>query len=329
MPAVVIIGAGVAGLTAARRLVDEETANVVVLDKGRSVGGRLATRRIGDATFDHGAQFLTTHSSSFAETVTRWLGAGVVTDWYDGRVGPVGVVDPDGHTRYRGVATMNAIAKHLATGLDVRTGTAVTAVRLLDGAWQVEIGDGEPLRCDAVLMTAPVPQSLALLDAGSVVVGVEDRAALEAIRYDPCIAVLAPLDSPSAIVEPGAVAPTDGVIDWMADNQIKGVSAAPAVTIHASATFSEDHRDAPAGEVAATLLEAAGLAGVADLAATQVHRWRYARPTVMHHERCLAADQPVSLVFAGDAFGGPQVEGAALSGDAAVVALMAMLDPVG
>ena len=56
-----MVGAGMAGLTAAHRL--SGVTEVVILDKGRGVGGRLATRRIGDATIDHGAQFITTHTS--------------------------------------------------------------------------------------------------------------------------------------------------------------------------------------------------------------------------------------------------------------------------
>jgi predicted NAD/FAD-dependent oxidoreductase len=51
---IVVVGAGLAGLTAARSLV-AGGHDVLVLDKGRSPGGRMATRRIGGATFDHGA----------------------------------------------------------------------------------------------------------------------------------------------------------------------------------------------------------------------------------------------------------------------------------
>ena len=48
-PRSIVIGAGIAGLLAARQLA-EAGRDVTVLDKGRGVGGRLATRRIGEAT---------------------------------------------------------------------------------------------------------------------------------------------------------------------------------------------------------------------------------------------------------------------------------------
>jgi renalase len=52
---VLIVGAGIAGLAAATDL-HAAGRTVLVVDKGRGVGGRLASRRIGAATFDHGAQ---------------------------------------------------------------------------------------------------------------------------------------------------------------------------------------------------------------------------------------------------------------------------------
>ena len=70
-PRVVVVGAGAAGLSAARQLGDRY--EVVVFDKARGVGGRMATRRLGDATFDHGAQFLTAHDPGVrGPTVEEW-----------------------------------------------------------------------------------------------------------------------------------------------------------------------------------------------------------------------------------------------------------------
>jgi renalase len=123
--------------------------------------------------------------------------------------------------------------------------------------------------------------------------------------------------------EPGAVDPVDGPIDWMADNQCKGVSALPAVTIHATPAFSREHWGTEAQVVIDHLLAAAGLQSAARRVDTQLHRWRYARPVSVHPQRfLLAADLP-PLGFAGDAFGGAKVEGAVLSGLAAGTALFA------
>ena len=77
---VIIIGAGIAGLAAARSL---SAANIpaILLDKGRGVGGRMATRRSGDAAFDHGAQFFSAKTPEFQRVVEETLQPEVVSLW--------------------------------------------------------------------------------------------------------------------------------------------------------------------------------------------------------------------------------------------------------
>ena len=103
-----IIGSGLAGLSAANRLT-AQGLSVTVIDKGRGVGGRLAARRIGDAVFDHGAQFFTARSEQFKTCVNQWIKSGVAEQWYQSYPG-----QPNGHPRYRGVPNMVSIAKHIA-----------------------------------------------------------------------------------------------------------------------------------------------------------------------------------------------------------------------
>jgi renalase len=75
---IVIIGAGMAGMACARRLADAGHAPVV-LDKGRGIGGRMATRRIGDLRIDHGAQYVNAHRAGFVAMLDRLGGA--VAEW--------------------------------------------------------------------------------------------------------------------------------------------------------------------------------------------------------------------------------------------------------
>ena len=284
----------------------------------------MATRRIGEATLDHGAQFITTHSRRFADMVEQWEAEGIASAWFSARVGPRGVERrppdaADGHTRYRGVRSMNDIAKHLAQGTDVRRQQRVGSVSGVDGAWRIQAGSAEH-EVDAVILTAPVPQSLQLIEAGRVRLPPADKEALDAITYAPCLAALVPLSGPAGLPEPGAVDPDSGPIDWMADNQAKGVSASPAVTIHATAEESRRLWDVPDEAVLSSLVDAAELDSSPVAGAAQVQRWRHARPVVSHPARFLVASGLPPLVFAGDAFGEPRVEGAALSGRAAAEA---------
>lgn len=325
-----VIGAGVAGLCAANRIRD--WADVVVVDKGRGVGGRLATRRIGEATFDHGAQFLTTHEEPFRSFVAQLADVGVVTPWFTGSVGPRGVDGSggNGHVRWCGTGGMTGIAKHLASGLDVRCARRVTSLRSAGERWLAEVesaeAGAEQLAADALVLTAPVPQSVDLLTAGGVTLTADDAAALGAIRYDPCLAVLAPLRARWRVPSPGAVRPDGPALAWMADNRLKGISQRPALTLHATGPASRALWSDPDEVVAGELLAAAtatlgGEAPEVDAPAVQVQRWRYSVPTSPHPRPLVEAADLPPLVFAGDAFGGPRVEGAATSGWAAAAAL--------
>ena len=162
---VVVIGAGLAGLIAAQQL-RNSGHDVVVLDKGKSPGGRLATRRIGDATLDHGAQFFTVREPEFEQQVQQWIQDGIVREWCRG------FVSEDGHPRYVVNNGMAALTKYLAQDLDVRTATLVFAIKPCDSdpaKWTVVIDDNSRIDCDAVIMTCPLPQSYSL----TVTTGVE------------------------------------------------------------------------------------------------------------------------------------------------------------
>jgi renalase len=335
---VVIVGAGLSGLLAANGL-GAQGIRTVVVDKGRSVGGRLATRRFGEpaarARADHGAQFFTVRSPDFAEVVHEWRRAGIVETWCHGFGGASG----DGHPRYRAVSGMNTIAKYLASTVDVETGVTVQAVtrrQVLASreGWMVSSTDGRQWLAASIILTAPVPQSLALIDAGGVQLPDQLRSALDAVTYARCLALLVQLDAPSAVPEPGGVqlSPAeDPFFSFVADNLRKGVSDVSTLTLHVHDEPSVQMWDADRHDTAQVLLRAATRwIGNARVIESQVHGWKFARPLVGHPALCAVADvsgADVSgagrVVFAGDAFGGAKVEGAALSGLAAVEAVLA------
>ena len=314
---VLVIGAGMAGLTAAAEL-QRAGWRVLVLDKGRGVGGRLASRRIGEAAFDHGAQFITARTSRFAALVEDARCAGVVQEWHRGSTGLL-----EGHARWRGDPAMTSLAKHLARGLEIMLETRVVAVRASRHRWSVETATGDVYSSGAVVLTPPVPQSLAILQAGAVALQPETRTRLEGMAYERCLAVMAVLAGPSRLAPPGGLAPDEGPIAWIADNQLKGISAEPAATIHATHAFSLDHWERDRQDSGRRLLDAAsGWLGT-EVGTFQVHGWLYSKPLQVYERPCTMVSQVPPLVLAGDAFAGPHVEGAALSGWAAAEAVLA------
>lgn len=187
--------------------------------------------------------------------------------------------------------------------------------------WRVRTDAGATFTADALVLTAPVPQSLVLLETGGAEFPSEARASLEAIRYDPCIALMAQ-PKESRLPKPGGMHLSGDPITWIGDNRQKGISSCEAVTLHAGAEFSRAQWDAEDPEIVSMLLAAAAGWITEPVSDVHIHRWRYARPTVLYPKPCLALTEPLPLVFAGDAFGAPRVEGAALSGLAAAEAVL-------
>ena len=159
MAAIAIVGAGMAGLTAARPL-SSRGHSVTVVDKGRSVGGRLATRRLGGATLDHGAQFFTVRTPEFAAAMAQAEEAGAVREWCRG-FGPGRTATPlrrNGGDERSGQTPGGGSRRH------GRHRDRVDQRRA--GRWSL-VHDEGAIEADALVLTPPVPQSLRLLDAGA------------------------------------------------------------------------------------------------------------------------------------------------------------------
>ena len=304
----VVVGAGLSGLLAARALADAGQ-QVTVLDKGAVPGGRLSTDRMDGAVLDAGAQFFTVRSETFAALVDPWLRAGLAYEWTRGFGDP-----PDGYPRYAIRGGMGALGAHLAEGLDVRLDTICFAVRRAGHRWDIAIDDGTSVAADALVVTCPVPQSASLL----ITAGVTIPETLRRTDYHRTIALLAVLDDSGAVPGPGGVQDADDVFSFVADNRRKGISPIPALTLHVNGEQSQIHWDDPPDELRAWALGAAApWIGGAGVVAARVRRWRFAGPQTIWPEACWTPEGGPPLALAGDAFAGPKVEGAALSGLAA------------
>lgn len=333
----VIVGAGLAGLTAANTLLAGRDGSggdwtVTLLDKSVGPGGRMATRRIGDASFDHGAQFFTVRSDEFAALVERWTASGCpIRVWGNGLAsvrhiddGPDAAEEGgDGYPRYCVRTGMNALAKHISAGLDIQPDHRVQAVAVDAGRWRIETG-ATVMEADALVLTPPVPQTLALLDAGGTVLDRDDRDVLEGIAYEPCLAVLLTLDRSVHLPEPGGVQIDKGPVQVLSDNQAKGTSRRPGLTVHLRDDVSRQrYRDPPGAVVSDTLDHLEPWLGGAEVTGWQLQRWRYAQPVSLPDQRAVHTSvDGAPVVFAGDAFGEAKIEGAVRSGLAAARALL-------
>lgn len=318
----VIIGAGISGLLVARELASRD-ARLLVLEKSRGVGGRMSTKRVGSAVFDQGAQFFTVRDEHLEARIACWERKGVVARWAKAED------DENGEDRWVARPSMTGLAKALARNLPIRLQSQVQSVRRhAHGSWEIDVAEADLVRADRVIFSSPVPQSLALLDAGEVRLPTAVRAELDRVDYHPCLALLATLDGPSA-VPAGGVKLTKGNLRWVADNVRKGIAqnVPAAVTFHLSREYSQQHygdsEDALFEQLAA---EMAPWLGQARIVARKLHRWRFSEPKTEFGKRCLWLPE-MRVGFCGDAFGGPRVEGAAISGLAMAREVIDDLEP--
>lgn len=309
---VIIIGSGMSGLTAATDLV-VAGHDAIVLDKGRVPGGRMTTRVRGDHRFDHGAQHFSVRTEPFARTVRAWLDDGIARVWYEGS----SVTQPDRgrESRHVGLGGMCTIPVSLAHQLDVRQSTAVHGIDIDGGTVSVLTSDG-PVAGDAVVLTPPVPQTHSLLTDSGVPLPDEIATMLEDVDYDASLTVMAVLDGPSGLPN-GHLALRDGPIAWIADNQHKGVSPTPTLTIQSTAAFADEHLDADPSSWVESLTGAAAQHLDGGIVEATGHRWRYSRPRRTFDVGAVRFDVGVPVILAGEVFAGAKVEGAFTSGRAA------------
>lgn len=323
---IAILGAGIAGLSCAARLLAAGHA-VEVIEKGRAPGGRASTRRGEGWQADHGAQYFTAHDPDFVAAVEAWRAAGVVADW------PARIVAFDGHafspvsndgTRFVGTPRMSALGRHLAEGLPVRYGTRVTALGRDDEDWIFDTAEHGVLDqgYSAVILTLPAQQAHALLVEAAP--GFADIAERSAMRG--CWALMARFAADPGLPFDAAFV-NDGPLSWVAcDSSKPGRPAGHTWVLHAPAADDiGGETDEELDGIAEAMIEAFAELGAPRPDAHTLHRWRFAQPAQESAIGSLWA--PLERIgLAGDWLNGGRIEGAWLSGRQladAVIASMA------
>jgi predicted NAD/FAD-dependent oxidoreductase len=324
-----VVGAGLAGLSAARKLADHGH-NVSVFEKGRGVGGRTAWRREGEYRFDHGAQYFTVRDPRFRHYVTAWCDAGIVSPWeFAVGVARAGAVTPKPESvqRYVGVPGMNAMAKHLGAELDIVLNTQVGQIERSSGQWRLLSGDtGIDLgQYDVVIIATPPAQAVPLLAAAP-----QLAQQAKAVQLAPCWAVMAAFTEPLDI-------PFDGVfihaspLSWATRNASKpGRPQSECWVLHSTPEWSAKYLEkAPDEVIAASLAAFFAATGLmpSQPVLTKAHRWRYSIAEQPLEQGCLW-DSEQQLGSCGDWCQGSRIEGAVLSGLAMADRVLGLSNPV-
>lgn len=308
---IAVVGAGLAGVTCARALAGQGH-EVRMFDKGRGLGGRLATRRIEGGQFDHGAAALPVADAGFSallaaleeeRAVARWT-----PPWSDSE-------------QWVGLPGMSALVKALARGLEVETGRRVAGLERKRAGWFLSFEDGEgegPF--DRLLLAIPQPQALELL-----VPWPEWRAALSQAEMAPCWTGLFAFEE---AVTPGAKplpSPASPIRRILRDSAKPGrTGGLDCWVVQANPEWTVQNLEIEKEEAAALLLAEACEVWRADPGKPRYaagHRWRFAFTAKPLGESHLF-DASLGLGVCGDWCLGEEAEAAYRSGAALAQAVL-------
>jgi predicted NAD/FAD-dependent oxidoreductase len=302
-PRIAIIGAGLAGIAAARTLRAADM-NPILFEKSRGLGGRCSTKRWHDCRIDHGAQYFTLRDPDFRQIVTASCGTHLrrieapITS-------PSGTIIP-GDDRYYHSEGNSRLARDLAQNLELRLDTPITS--LTPSGTTTWLLNGEPY--DHVISTAPLPQTFALL--GLPLPHPTDP-------FIPCLALLLRYhgDQPGLTAKRYAIAdPDSATLAWSAcENHKLGriPTGTTALIAHASEAFSRTHLESPPELWSSQLrseVETLWQIDPTTSIAQHPHRWRYARVA----SAIPLPSLPPGIHHASDALIASRVESAYLSG---------------
>lgn len=314
----VVVGAGISGLACAGVLHEAGVA-VRILDRGRVVGGRMASRTLrGTGTacdgrvVDIGASYLTARDDAFSALVDEACAVGVLQPWTD----TFHVADPSGITgvrtgpmRYSSAAGLRSFPTWLASRLQARGVTIAhdRIVELVSGVDGVVRIDGDAV--DGAALCMPDPQADRMLEPGLL-----DPTP---VVWEPVIAVTAIFDERCWPELDGVFVNDHPVLTWIADDGARRGDGAPVLVAHVNPVLAAGHLEDPSAVLPAAV---AALTSVLDLAAQPIwvdaKRWTFARPLTARTEP-FALHPTLPLGLAGDAWhDGPRVETAWLSGRA-------------
>ncbi|WP_112180283.1 NAD(P)/FAD-dependent oxidoreductase [Paraliobacillus zengyii] len=290
---IVIIGGGLSGIMAARKLKEKGYQDIILVEKSRSVGGRMATRRIEKGKIDHGAQFFTVRTEKFQAFVDEWIENANVKHWFG-----------DDYYRYMSVDGMNAFAKKLAEDISVRLQTRITEIKKNTTGYILTTDEGEAINARAVIVTAPAPQAKTLLENDNLKVDTKVLQKLDEIVFQPCLVGLFQMQQPTNLPNSGHLDSElpEGVMR-LVDHEKKGISEIPTVSVYMTGEWSKAHYQLGDEAVLEKIKQVTSAYIDFDSAlSSQLKKWRYAEAVQFLRQPFLNTNQEYPLLVAGDAF---------------------------
>ena len=330
-----IIGAGLSGLIAGKRLA-KAGHEVIVFDKSKGYGGRLATRYDSDnheIKFDHGCPHISGSDPRFKEFINELKDKGLVKPWCDGfhywngdqllRRHP----QKPAEQFYYAEGGISEIGKYLSRWSDVRLNTKVIGFTYIGKnnsrkkPWMLNFENSTVLEVDAIIISTPAVQTYGLIENS------QDQTIfrtiikdIDTVMYNPKFSLMLTYDG-EQIPEWEGIYCNNDVIHWIGNESSKRDNSGKLTLVcHSKGEFAQKHiLDATDLDKVRTEMVLALRKIIGDWAGrfdkSQIHRWRYSQPRNYFKFDFVKAgydDAPVALV--GDYMKGDSTEHAYLSG---------------
>ena len=276
-----VIGAGIAGLTAASKI-QQQGYHVAVFEKARGTGGRMSSKRVSkvDGTFmafDLGCVSIAGQSDVFCQQLESWHVSGVIKPW---------LKDDHGRDHYVAVPRNSALTRHLSKDLECHFGTRIIDIQKIAGIWHLFINDGELdkkllVKANNIIIAIPPAQAFDLLPSSS-----SFKVQLEKVEVSPQWVLAVEIDSVSSYL-PSLQHPESDVIFSISQENLKperdlgkgksGRCDSTILQVQATPKWTLDHLNVSPEQISDLLINELErhLARSLNIKHSYAHRWLY------------------------------------------------------
>lgn len=270
-----------AGLSAANAL-ESTGSSPIIVDKGRGVGGRLATRRSDFGSFNHGAPTVSALTPAFKAFLTE----ADTAQW-------------NVFGEAEGNPTMSALAKPLMGQIPLHLKLSVTHLESLDSGVKATFSDETSEEYDRAIVAVPAPQAIQVLSGEGVLASWAQL--LNGVEMAPCWTGLFAFDRSLPVLS------VPRGIHLQKDSGFNDDQHSERWVFHLDAEWSRENLERDKNEILediTTLFFNKLQMDRQEPIFAQAHRWRYARVAKQLKLPSLQSlDGRICVI--GDAFSGP------------------------
>jgi predicted NAD/FAD-dependent oxidoreductase len=310
---IAIIGAGMSGLIVAKKL--SKLNEVTIFDKSRGIGGRMATRRVGDYNFDHGAQFFTAKSNEFKDFLIKAKDEKVIEGWNCDFVEIVKNKITNKrkfNAHFVAKPQMNNLCKYIGKDLNILLSKQITSINFDNKKWSLKTLEEESFNgFDYLILAIPSHQAIKLSPKNFKYFDI-----ISSIKMSGCFTLMLGFKENLELGFDAALV-KESNISWISVNSSKpGRTGGFALVANSSNKWADKNIEEDLENIKekmTTCLKETIDFDLNNIDYQNIHRWRYANASLRKGNKSLF-DPNLNLGICGDWLISGRVENAFLSG---------------